>query len=205
MYWATPLFIIRLYKSLIWHGKRDKKVIYLTFDDGPTPLITKKVLDILDGFGAKATFFCLGRNVERNPELCIEILNKGHTIGNHSYSHLKGWRTPVKEYVRDVELAAQLIDSKLFRPPYGRIRQLQSKILIKRYRIIMWDVLSHDYNQKLPAKMCLRNVIRSTKNGSIVVFHDSVKASKNLFEVLPKFLEHFINVGYSFKPIQDNI
>jgi peptidoglycan-N-acetylglucosamine deacetylase len=202
IYWNTPKFIIRLFKHLVWHFNRSEKVIYLTFDDGPTPGITDQVLDLLDEYNAKASFFCLGRNVERHSEVYNEILKRGHTVGNHTYSHLKGWRTPTKEYIHDTRLAAVQIKSKLFRPPYGRIRNIQVKLLHKEYRIIMWDVLSHDYNQRLPQKICLRSVIRSTRNGSIVVFHDSQKASKNMLYVLPRFLKHFADKGYKFSKIE---
>lgn len=202
IYWETPRFIIKFFKNLEWHSNRSEKIIYMTFDDGPTPDITEKVLDILDEYGAKATFFCLGRNVDRHPELFELIKQKGHSVGNHSYSHLKGWRTSLKTYIQDVNLAQFLIQSKLFRPPYGRISRAQAKYLGKLYRIIMWDVLTHDYNQRLPRKMCLRNAIRSTRNGTIIVFHDSVKASENMFFVLPRYLEHFIGKGYKFARIE---
>jgi peptidoglycan/xylan/chitin deacetylase (PgdA/CDA1 family) len=202
IYWATPRFIMKLFKNFVWHGNRNEKVIYLTFDDGPTPGITEKVLEILEQFGAKATFFCLGRNAERHPDLFELIKQQGHSVGNHTYSHLKGWKSLLKTYIQDTNLAQQLINSTIFRPPYGRIKRAQVKYISKQYRIIMWDVLTHDYNQSLPKKMCLRNAIRSTRNGTIIVFHDSVKASKNLFFVLPQYLEHFAGKGYKFEKIE---
>lgn len=201
MYWKTPLLIEKYFDNYIWHGDRKRKVIHLTFDDGPTPIVTHKVLDILSDFEAKATFFCLGRNVDRHPELFQLILNNGHAVGNHSYSHLKGWSTPAKMYFHDANLAKKYIQSKLFRPPYGRITRLQSKYIRKDYKIIMWDVLSHDYNMKIPEKMCLRNAIRHTKNGSYIVFHDSLKASKNLLYTLPRYIDHFKEKGYTFESI----
>ncbi|QQS52339.1 MAG: polysaccharide deacetylase family protein [Bacteroidota bacterium] len=201
IYWNTPRFVIRLFNRLEWHYSRSEKTIYLTFDDGPTPEITPRVLELLAAHKAKATFFCLGRNVERHPDLYSQILNQGHAVGNHTYSHLKGWKSSLKSYIQDISLAAQLIQSKLFRPPYGRIRNNQVKYLSKQYRIIMWDVLSHDYNTRLPAKMCLRNVIRSTRNGSVVVFHDSKKAAPTLLYTLPLFLEHFTRKGFIFRSI----
>lgn len=201
IYWATPFFIIRLFKSLVWHGDRNKKTIYLTFDDGPTPEITPWVLDLLEKYDAKATFFCLGRNAERHEDIYKQILTAGHQVGNHTYSHLKGWRTGAKTYIQDADLAALHIQSGLFRPPYGRINRLQAKYLSKKYRIVMWDVLSHDYNRRLPARMCFRNVVRHTRNGSIVVFHDSQKAWKNLSYVLPLYLEHFKSKGYRFESL----
>jgi peptidoglycan/xylan/chitin deacetylase (PgdA/CDA1 family) len=202
IYWGTPRFIMKLMKNFIWHKSRSVKTIYLTFDDGPTPEITEKVLQILDEYNAKATFFCLGRNVERHPEIFEAIKKHGHSVGNHTYSHLQGWKNRIKTYIQDAELASHFIQSELFRPPYGRIKAAQAKYLRKEYKMIMWDVLTHDYNQSLPSKMCLRNAIRSTRNGSIVVFHDSVKASENLFYALPKFLEHFSAKGFKFEKIE---
>ncbi len=201
IYWGVPNFITRLLKLYHWHGSRSQKVIYITFDDGPTPEITDKVLEILDHFSAKATFFCVGRNVDRHRDLYKKILSKGHKTGNHTYSHLKGWRSYAKTYIQDVELAAKYIQSDLFRPPYGRIKRIQSKYLQKHFRLIMWDVLTHDYNQKLSPKISLKYSIKNTRNGSIVVFHDSIKSSENLFYILPKYLEYFSNMGFKFKPI----
>ncbi len=202
MYWKTPYIVRKLFKRQQWNFSRSEKVIYLTFDDGPTPEITERVLNILKQYNAKATFFCLGRNVDRNPEIYQKIIASGHSTGNHTYSHLRGWRSPVKGYMHDINLAKKYIKSDLFRPPYGRIRELQTRLVSKEYRIIMWEVLSHDYNNKLPESWCLKHTIKNTRNGSIVVFHDSIKASKNLFFTLPKYLEHFSNLGYSFKSIK---
>jgi peptidoglycan/xylan/chitin deacetylase (PgdA/CDA1 family) len=193
---------MRLYKHLEWHFSRSGKRIYLTFDDGPTPVITEKVLDLLDEYNAKATFFCLGRNVERNLHIYNEIIKRGHAVGNHTYSHLKGWKSTLKSYIQDVRLAEMHVKSNLFRPPYGRIRRIQAKYLTKEYRVIMWDVLSHDYNKKIPASLCLRSVLRSTKKGSIVVFHDSEKASRNMLYVLPRMLEYYTDKGYEFCRIE---
>ncbi len=201
IYWRTPQIIARIFKNFEWHGNRNEKVIYLTFDDGPTPDITEKVLTILKKYNAKATFFCLGRNVDRHPEIYKKIISEGHATGNHSYSHLKGWRTPAKMYIHDTNLAKKYIKSDLFRPPYGRISMLQSKYIRQQYRIVLWDVLSHDYNKRIPGKLILRFLLRFTRNGSIVVFHDSVKASKNLLYTLPRFIEHFSEKGYTFKSI----
>ncbi|MBN2487232.1 MAG: polysaccharide deacetylase family protein [Bacteroidales bacterium] len=202
IYWGTPRFVMRFLKNFMWHGDRNKKTIYLTFDDGPTPGITEQVLDILGRYEARATFFCLGRNADRHPGLLAQITSRGHAIGNHTYSHLKGWKTSLKTYIQDTFLARQHIESALFRPPYGRITSAQAKYIGKDYRLVMWDVLTHDYNQRIPKRMCLRNVIRSTKNGSIVVFHDSIKASGNMLYVLPRFIEHFSSKGYKFERIE---
>lgn len=202
IYWNTPKIIISFYTRYIWHFSRKDKAIYLSFDDGPTPGVTEKVLDILDFYNAKATFFVLGRNVERHPELIKLILERGHAVGNHTYSHLKGWKTPTKMYIHDSNLAGNFISTNLFRPPYGRITKKQAAYLLKFYKIIMWDVLTHDYNKYLPVKMILQNIIRSTKNGSIVVFHDSAKASDKMLYVLPNFLEYFKKNEYEFKKIE---
>lgn len=202
IYWNTPKFIIKWFDHLEWHYDRSEKKIFLTFDDGPTPIITTQVLDILDMYNAKATFFCLGRNVDRHIDIYKDIIGRGHSVGNHTYSHLKGWRSNLKTYIQDIHLADRYVESKLFRPPYGRIRNIQVRYLKKFYRIIMWDVLTHDYNRRIPQEMCLRTTLRSTKNGSIIVFHDSEKASRNLLYVLPKLLEHFSKKGYEFSKIQ---
>ncbi|HBH48141.1 MAG TPA: polysaccharide deacetylase family protein [Bacteroidales bacterium] len=202
IYWNTPRFIIKWFSHLEWHYSRKEKTIYLTFDDGPTPGITQQVLDLLDKYNAKATFFCLGRNVDRHRDIFHEIIARGHSTGNHTYSHLKGWKSSVKAYAHDVNLASKYIPSKLFRPPYGRIRHVQTRYLSKEFRIIMWDVLSHDYNRKISQKICLKSVLKSTKNGSVVVFHDSEKASKNMLFVLPRLLEHFSKKGFTFSRIE---
>lgn len=202
IYWNTSNIVQRIFKNFEWRGNSSQKVIHLTFDDGPTPEVTNKALDILDTFSAKATFFCLGRNVDRHRELFKEIIDRGHAIGNHSYSHLKGWRTPAKMYIHDANLANKYIKTNLFRPPYGRITRLQVRYLRKFYRLIMWDVLTHDYNRKLSPEKCLQRAIRNTKNGSIVVFHDSVKASRNMLYILPRYIEHFTELGFRFEKIE---
>jgi peptidoglycan/xylan/chitin deacetylase (PgdA/CDA1 family) len=195
-------WIKKIYPDVIWDKRETGKKLYLTFDDGPTPVVTEKILDILDQYQAKATFFCLGRNVERHPEIYREILKRGHQTGNHTYSHLKGWETRNKEYFQDIELAEQFIDSYLFRPPYGRIRRVQLKYLKKKYNIILWDVMSHDYEKFWSKERCLRAVMRYTKDGSIIVFHDSEKAFDKTCFVLPKLLEVFMAKGYEFVKIE---
>jgi peptidoglycan/xylan/chitin deacetylase (PgdA/CDA1 family) len=202
IYWGIPTIISTMFSAFKWHGSRKNKVIYLTFDDGPTPNVTEKVLDILDQFSAKATFFCLGRNVDRHKSLYDKILKKGHKSGNHTYSHLKGWKSSAKTYFQDIELASKYIQSSLFRPPYGQIKRNQAKFLQKNYRLIMWDVLTHDYNRNISPKVILKHSIKHTRNGSIIVFHDSLKSSKNLFYILPKYLEYFSNKGYKFECIE---
>lgn len=188
-----------------------KKTIYLTFDDGPTPKVTDWVLDTLGHYKAKATFFCIGKNIKNNSDIFKRIINNGHAIGNHTYEHINGWNVSNDEYLRSVIKTEEIIqkseikfqNSKLFRPPYGKIKRSQTKRLIKNnYNIIMWSVLSADFDKNIDEIICLQNVIKNVKNGSIVVFHDSVKAFDKLQVVLPKVLEHFNEKGYSFKSIE---
>lgn len=194
-----PKWLRLLYRSSHWKIKTDAKELYLTFDDGPTPEITQWVLEQLDKFNAKATFFCIGRNIDRHPDIYENIINRGHSVGNHTYSHLKGWHTKNSEYFNDIELASQCINSKLFRPPYGRAKYSQiSRLKKEGYKLFMWDVLSEDYNHNISEEKCLQNVIYNTQNGSIIVFHDSLKAKKNLLATLPTVLKTFTQQGYEF-------
>lgn len=198
-----PGWIRRLYYSFNWRMKSHGKSVYLTFDDGPTPEVTDWVLNELNKHNVKATFFLIGRNVERHPEIYERICKQGHAIGNHTYSHLKGWKTWGNEYINDVDLASQYIDSKLFRPPYGKIRQNQIRNLKKRgYKLFMWDVLSEDYNVERTPDECIHYVLEYTVAGSIIVFHDSIKASKNLYGALPIVLKTLTEQGYSFKKLK---
>jgi peptidoglycan/xylan/chitin deacetylase (PgdA/CDA1 family) len=200
-----PSLLTRALHRMTWdfhEGQTgEKKEAYLTFDDGPTPGVTPWVLHRLDEAGAKATFFCLGRNAEKHPDLMKQILAAGHSVGNHSYSHLKGFRTSVRRYMDDVNLASNLIDSKLFRPPYGRILPGQVRAVLELYDLIMWDVLSIDYNTSLDGDRVLQNVIRNVKPGSIIVFHDSEKASDNLAFALPRTLEYLRENNFTMKAI----
>lgn len=179
----------------------DNRAVYLTFDDGPTPEVTEWVLNTLAKHNVKATFFCLGKNVEQHPELYRKIIEAGHKVGNHSYSHLKGWRTSTEQYVEDVELANQLVKSDLFRPPYGRIRTHQAEVLAQRYRLVMGDVVSQDYSPSISPQKCLHNVIDHVKGGSIVVFHDSLKSFENTRYALPLAIEYIREMGLEFKTI----
>lgn len=196
-----PSLLTRALHRMTWDLHGDHREVYLTFDDGPTPVVTPWVLERLDEAGAKGTFFCLGRNVDKHPEIYEQILTRGHSVGNHSYSHLKGFRSSVRRYMDDINLASDMIDSKLFRPPYGRIFPGQVKAVLEQYDIIMWDVLSIDYNQGLSGERVLQNVTRNVKPGSIIVFHDSDKASENLYYALPRTLEFLKEEGYSMMPI----
>lgn len=207
MFIKTPRFLKRIMSNFIWdiptnEDEEVEKSIYLTFDDGPTPNVTEWVLETLSNYNAKATFFCLGKNVELYPEIFKMIIEKGHAPGNHTYSHQKGWKMNTERYVEDVDLADGFIHSKLFRPPYGQITYSQSKRLSERYKFILWDLLSHDYNSSINPKKTLNRLIECSNNGSIIVFHDSMKSFKNLSYILPRLLEQLQNEGYKFKSIE---
>lgn len=187
-----PRFIQRLYPERVWAFSHVKDSVFLTFDDGPIPEVTPWVLDELKKHNAKATFFCIGENVQKYPEIYKRILSEGHSVGNHTFNHLKGINTETSKYIENTLLAEKLIDSKLFRPPYGKITSKQAKILQnKGFKIVMWNVLSYDYDGNISEEKCLQNVLKNTKPGSVVVFHDSLKAEKNLRYVLPKVLDIF--------------
>ena len=209
----TPRILMRFFSKYTWRFNTDKKEIFLTFDDGPTPEITDWTLNVLKQYNAKATFFCIGNNIEKHPEIFQNILNDGHNIGNHTQNHIKGWNTKTSEYLIDIKEGQKAIQSEiknnqslitnLFRPPYGQIRPKQGKALIKQgYKIIMWDLLSFDWDKDVSKETCLENVISNTKKGSIIVFHDSVKASRNMKYTLPKVLEYFSKKDYTFKRIE---
>jgi len=193
-----PDFIRPFFGKLVWRKDASSKVIYLTFDDGPVPEVTPQVLDILDQFNIKGTFFCVGDNVRKYPEVYAQVVERGHRTGNHSFNHLKGFSTKTDEYVDNALKALAYINSSLFRPPYGRITSNQKLKLEPRFEIIMWDLLTHDYNRKLSPEKILKNIKRYSRNGSIVVFHDSIKAATNVLSVLPLAIEFWKNEGYSF-------
>jgi len=195
---------MKIFPELIWRLKgqqrEDDDSVYLTFDDGPTPGVTTWVLDQLRQYDAKGTFFCLGKNVEKYPDLYRQIIDEGHAVGNHTYSHLKGWQTNNTEYYNDIQLANDLMSSTLFRPPYGSIKTSQIKNISEEFNIVMWDVLSQDYSQTIAPQKVLSNVLGSVKGGSIVVFHDSLKAQPNLNYVLPRMLKE-LQSKYEFRKI----
>lgn len=194
MRFTPPAFLRRLAPSVIWDMPETDSV-YLTFDDGPTPGVTEWVLEQFARYDAKATFFCLGKNAEQYPALHRMIVEQGHRIGNHTYSHQKGWGMSLERYIEDVEFANGLLHTDLFRPPYGRITPSQAHRLSQHYHIVMWDVLSRDYSQLVSPRSCLRNVTRHVRGGSIVVFHDSLKASRNLRYALPRTLQFLQDRG----------
>lgn len=189
-----------LYPRSLWCKPIEgKKTVYLTFDDGPIPEITPWVLDLLDKHDIKATFFCVGDNVRKHPEVYAEVLRRGHKVGNHTFNHLQGVKTRTKNFVKNAELASEYIESDLFRPPHGHMRFPQYWALKDRYRIVMWDVVTRDYSKLLNPTDVFNNVKRYTRDGSIIVFHDSLKAEKNMKEALPKSIEWLIEQGYSFR------
>jgi peptidoglycan/xylan/chitin deacetylase (PgdA/CDA1 family) len=202
----TPGWLKRIYPRRLWKVDTREKAVYLTFDDGPNPVVTPFVLDELKKYHAGATFFCIGRNVEEHPLLYQRIIQEGHTTGNHTYTHPNGWKTSRDSYLADIAEAAKYIDSNLFRPPYGRIKASQAKGLYhamgdKPAKIVMWDVLSGDFDENLSAEKCTKNVVKNTREGSIIVFHDSAKAFRILKEVLPATLQFLAREGYVFKSL----
>lgn len=201
----SPWLLKKFYSNqLLWNLSRKEKTIYLTFDDGPIPIVTPFVLETLKKFSAKATFFCIGDNIEKHPDIFLQIKAEGHAIGNHTFNHLKGWITKDEDYVSNVLKCQRLTQTNLFRPPYGRIKKSQIKSIkahLPHLNIVMWDVLSGDFDLDLSPQKCLQNVIKYTGNGSIVVFHDSLKAQTRLEYTLPRALEHWTNQGFKFKTL----
>ena len=205
----TNKWIKKIFNNLVWDIPNSDKKIYLTFDDGPIPEVTEWVLDILKSKEIKATFFCIGDNIKKHPEVYKRILAEGHQTGNHTFNHLNGWKTKTNHYIDNFKLCEteqlklKTQNSKLFRPPYGKIKPIQSKAIRQLgYKIIMWDVLSYDFDSTISAEKCLENVILNTKQGSIIVFHDSVKAEKNLKYALPKAIQILKDKGFIFGVIK---
>lgn len=199
----SPFWLKAFYPRYIWHIPVSEKKIFLTFDDGPIPDITDFVLEELAKFNAKATFFCIGDNVRKHPDVFIKLMQQGHSIGNHTFNHMNGWKTQDDLYLDnirkcDVQLGTP---TSLFRPPYGRISRSQARLLPADRKIVMWDVLSGDFSANLSHETCLNKSIRHTRPGSIILFHDSIKAAKNMQYALPRFLDHFAEKGYEFAAI----
>ncbi len=198
----TPWIVKQIFPELIWSINTNEKIIYLTFDDGPHPTITPFVLKTLKKYNAKASFFCIGKNVEAYLDVYKRIIDEGHRIGNHTQQHLNGFKNDIPTYLEDIVFASKFINTNLFRPPYGKLKKNQAiSIKEKGYKIIMWDVLSGDFDSTISKEKCLQNVISKTKEGSIVVFHDSEKAFEKLQYVLPKVLEHLSQLGFTFKEL----
>jgi peptidoglycan/xylan/chitin deacetylase (PgdA/CDA1 family) len=214
-YWIkTNSLIKRIFSNYIWDIPNVDNKIYLTFDDGPTPEITEWVLDLLKEHQIKATFFCIGKNIQKHPAIFNKLIDNGHAIGNHTFNHLNGWNTLTGEYLENIRMCQTLSDiyrnsklktvyGKIFRPPYGKIKKSQSKKLRQLgYKIIMWDVLSADFDQTITPKKCLDNVLQNTQSGSVIVFHDSVKAFKNLEYTLSRSIEVLKQKGFEFDIIR---
>ena len=199
----APKLYRNLYRGSHWRFNIDEKVVYLTFDDGPIPELTPWVLDLLDKYNIKATFFCVGDNVQKHYDIYKMIHERGHLTGNHTFHHIQGLKTDTKSYLEDVQKADELIKSKLFRPPYGHMRFPQFKALKKLYKVIMWDVVTRDYSCLMTADQVFETVKKYTRNGSIIVFHDSLKAGVRMKESLPKSIEWLLEQGYSFKLIDE--
>lgn len=189
------------FPHFIWKVDSQPQTVFLTFDDGPIPGVTEWVLDTLADHNIKATFFCVGDNVRKHPQVYQRIISEGHAVGNHTFNHLNGWKTPKEEYISNIDRASALIDSNLLRPPYGKIMPRVARELSRRYKIVMWDVLTRDYNQALSGHDCARIVADKTRAGSIIVFHDSIKAESNLKVALPIVIADLSSKGYSFDKI----
>lgn len=199
MFIERPPFLYRMFFSeALWRIPQKEKTIYLTFDDGPIPQVTPWVLDLLDEYGIHATFFCTGDNVARNPQLFDSLRARGHQVGNHTMSHVQGIKMSTPDYLRNIEKAHDLIQSPLFRPPHGFIRPGQFAAIKEKYTTVMWDVVTRDYSRNLDGEQVLNNVRQYARNGSIIVFHDSLKAEKNLRYALPRAIEWLLQNGYRF-------
>ena len=196
----SPFWLQALYPQLTWHKNRSSPDLYLTFDDGPIPDVTEQVLNILQKYRVKATFFCVGDNIRKYPQIFQKLKDEGHQIGNHTFHHLKGWNTDLQTYIEDVEECHNLVQSRLFRPPHGRATKAQYRKL-QAYEVIMWDVLSGDFDPNLTPETCLKNVQRHARNGSIIVFHDSLKAKERVLYALPRAIEYWLEKGYHFKTL----
>lgn len=199
----TPQFIQNLFPNYTWRIPTDEKRVFLTFDDGPIPEVTPWVLEQLAAYDAKATFFCVGDNVRKFPEVFAQVKAAGHAVGNHTFNHLNGWSTENVAYFHNVRHCANLIDSALFRPPYGRMKPKQAQFLQRHYRIVMWDILSGDFDPTITPEQCLDNVLHNVSPGAIIVFHDSLKAQDKLTYVLPQVLATLSGQGYTFEALND--
>ena len=197
-----PDIVRLLYPTILWRKDKDKKVIYLTFDDGPTEEITHWILKTLDEFGVKATFFCIGNNAEKHPEIVDEIRQNGHSVGIHGYSHVRGLYKKQEEYLNDIKKSESIIKSKIFRPSHGRIYPSQVKKLnVLGYKVVLWDVITRDYDTNLKEEEVLKIAKKYTRNGSIVVFHDSLKAEKNMKYAFPLAVKYWLENGYTFETL----
>ncbi len=197
----TPQFIQNLFPNFTWRVPTQEKQLFLTFDDGPIPEVTPWVLEQLAAYNAKATFFCVGDNIRKHRDVFDAVVENGHTVGSHTLNHLDGWATDNIPYFHNVRHSANMVDSTLFRPPYGRLKPKQAQFLMRHYQIVMWDVLSADFDANITGEQCLKNVTKNAGPGSIVVFHDNIKAIERLEYALPRVLEHFTSLGYVFNSL----
>jgi len=207
-----PTFIQRLYPGVVWRGDTSRRCVYLTFDDGPKPEVTAPLLDILDRYKVKATFFWVGENVWRHPDMAREVVRRGHVVGNHTFNHLPGWKNRRMLYCDNVYLSEEMMQQALgpdwhslhlFRPPYGRMRPRQRRILRKDFTIVLWDFITHDYNPNYSCEQILALTKRIVRNGSVVVFHDSLKAKKNVLSAVPMVIEYLQKEGYEFRTLDE--
>jgi len=204
-YWVkTPTIFKRLFPKIVWNFSEKEKKVFLTFDDGPSTNVTDSILTILEQEKVRATFFCIGKNVKKNPELADKILTLGHSIGNHSMTHVNGWRTRKNSYLRNINEASEYINSNLFRPPFGRFNLYSLDQILKKYKLVMWDVLSGDFDEKIEEKAVINNVIKNVANGSIIVFHDNNKSKEKTLSVLIKTIKKLKEKGFSFEAIPFN-
>ncbi len=198
-----PNWVRRLYPTVCWRKEDANKTLYLTFDDGPNTTITPWILDQLDELGVKSTFFCIGNNAEKYPDLVKAIIERGHTIGMHGYSHTRGLYKNTAVFLQDIEQCAKWVKSNLYRPPHGRITPKQAKQLSKTYTVVLWDVITRDYDASLLPQEVEKIALKYTRNGSIVVFHDSIKAQKNMQYVFPRVVKQWLSQGYKFATLND--
>ncbi len=203
----TPGFVKKIYPQRVWDISTNEKELFLTFDDGPHPVHTIFVLNELKKYNAKATFFCIGENVKKYPDVYMRILDEGHAVGNHTFNHLNAWKTKEEDYLANIKLAKSYIDSNLFRPPYGKISSfLVKQLLLPQYNLktIMWSILSGDFDPKLSKQKCIENILLKADKGNIIVFHDSEKASEKLNYTLPKLLEYYTQKGWNFRRLENS-
>ena len=204
-YWVkTPTIFKRLFPKIVWNFSEKEQKVFLTFDDGPSTNVTDSILTILEQEKVRATFFCIGKNVKKNPELADKILTLGQSIGNHSMTHVNGWRTRKNSYLRNINEASEYINSNLFRPPFGRFNLYSLYQILKKYKLVMWDVLSGDFDEKIEEKAVINNVIKNVANGSIIVFHDNNKSKEKTLSALIKTIKKLKEKGFSFEAIPFN-
>lgn len=198
---SPPNVLRNMYKQCVWRMAPSGKKVYLTFDDGPIPGLTEWIAEYLGKYNIKATFFCVGDNVVKNPAIYKQLQNAGHALGNHTHNHLKGFYTGNETYFENVERCNEVMKTNLFRPPYGQLKFSQQRVLAKQYKLIMWDILTYDYSSSVSPDKCVKNAVEKTRPGSIIVFHDNIKAEKNVTYALPKTIEQLVDKGFEFDKI----